>query len=499
MKKRILFSLILAVLVVLNTTGFNASARTYNYSPLGEVIESARSMTVKRTIDNSNLMNEDGTKATITLGNLVDVYSYEEQIYVVDSSNHRVLVFNDNYRLVDVFPHIKTDDNGTVLNPEVQLNGPKGIYIRDGLIYIADELNERIAIFDVETKELVREVKDPQDPTFTTPKSDGTFTRFRPLKVAVDRTGRMFVIAHDIFEGVMDFNPDGSFSRFFGTNVMTMSLWEALVYKLSTEEQRARQKLRLQSSFTSIDIDQYGYVYLVSRPDVEDVIKKINFKGQDVLRKGGYIPPIGDVVYEEIDETVTTGPSSLVDVAVSADGIFYSVLDENRGRIFTYDSEGNLLYIFGQIGNQSTMFRKPASLTYFNDDIIVTDTSNNSIIVFEPTEFGQLINEATRLYFSNKYSEAKEYWEKVLKLNSNYFLAYAGIGKAQLREENFEEAMENLKLGYDYYNYSRAYEQYRNTQLNKVLPYALVLGFIGLGYMFVKSMYNSVKRESEEN
>lgn len=500
MKKKVVIPIFVLLIVLFGmSVRMDVSATAYNYSPLGEVIESARSMTVKRVVNNSNLLYEDGSRADVTLGTLDDVFSYEGYIYVVDSSNNQILIFNENLRLMEVFPKLEKDEDENITNPEYQLNKPKGIYIRNGLMYIADTDNERIAIFDLETKSFIREVKDPQDPTFTTPKSDGTYTKFRPKKIVVDRTGRMFVIAEDIFEGVMDFNPDGTFSRFFGTNVMTMSLWEALVYRLSTEKQRARTQLRLQSSFTSLDIDPYGYIYLVSQPDVQDVVKKINFKGQDVLQKNGYVLPVGDIVYEDLDDRVPIGPSQLIDVAVSSDGLFYSVLDSNRGRIFTYDSEGNLLYIFGQKGTQSTMFQSPTSLEYFGDHILVTDSMTNSIIMFEPTEFGQLINEATRLYFDNKYSEAKVYWEKVLKLNSNYFLAYAGIGKAQLREENFAAAMENLKLGYDYYNYSKAYEQYRNAQLNRYLPYAIVIGFIVLGYLFVKSIYTAVKQESEEN
>lgn len=60
-----------------------------------------------------------------------------------------------------------------------------------------------------------------------------------------------------------------------------------------------------------------------------------------------------------------------MDVAVSDLGV-YSVLDEGRGKVFTYDAEGNLLYIFGgDDGNQP--LRQPVSIAYSGDDLIICD------------------------------------------------------------------------------------------------------------------------------
>ncbi|MDF2699013.1 MAG: Streptogramin lyase [Haloplasmataceae bacterium] len=494
MKKNLIFLMLVVLTLLLSRTNVNAS-NSYNYTPLGDVIESANSMSAAKIIDNSNLLDANGNKSSILLGELSDVVVYEDKIYVADLTYNHILVLNNQYQVVDTFPKVIVDDPETTEDDATvnayKLNKPSGLYIRDGKLYVADTENKRVVIFDIETKEIILEVSNPQDPTF-----EGN-TTFKPLKIAVDRTGRMFVIAFGIFEGIMDFNPDGSFSRFYGTNSVSMNFFEALVYKLSSEAQREKQSLKLQSSFVNIDIDQFGYVYTVSKPEVENVIKKINFKGADILNKNGYVLPVGDAIYEEYDDSVPVGKSNIVDVAVSADGYFYSILDSRRGRVFSYDNEGNLLYIFGQLGSQSSMFRQPTSLTYYNNNIIVTDNMNKSIIVFEPTPFGDLINQATTLYLQAKYSETKELWEEVLKLNSNYFLAYNGIGKAQLREGNYEDAMINLELGHDQYNYSKAFEQYRNEKLDNVLPYVLMVAFLGLGFLFYKSLRNSIEREKE--
>ena len=81
-----------------------------------------------------------------------------------------------------------------------------------------------------------------------------------------------------------------------------------------------------------------------------------------------------------------------------------------------------------------------------------------------------------------EYDEARELWEKVIELNSNYFLAYAGVGKSQLRNQEWKEAVKNLKLGHDYYNYSKAYEQYRNERISKIVPIVVIV-VLGLGFM----------------
>lgn len=58
-----------------------------------------------------------------------------------------------------------------------------------------------------------------------------------------------------------------------------------------------------------------------------------------------------------------SGASRIIDVVVREKGI-YSVIDSTRGRIFTYDHEGNLLYIFGGIGSQEGTFDTPSRDRY---------------------------------------------------------------------------------------------------------------------------------------
>jgi len=56
--------------------------------------------------------------------------------------------------------------------------------------------------------------------------------------------------------------------------------------------------------------------------------------------------------------------------------------------------------------------------------------SRNTITVFAPTEYQQLIHQAIDYYASGNYDQATDMLDQVLELNANYDLAYTGIGNA---------------------------------------------------------------------
>jgi len=489
--KKIMFILILSILF-LNFTIISVAAESYNYSPLGEVIYSAEAVSVAHIVDSSNLKDELSQDVSISFGALVDVFAHNDRIYLVDKTNNQIHILNDKYEYVNSF------GSDTLLNPN-------GVFVTDDYIYVADTGNYRIVLFDHDNN-LYSEILAPSDPTFKQSPDDTNGYDFKPLKLTVNRTGRIYVIADQVFEGILDFNPDGTFSRYVGANSITLSLWDAFWLKLTSEEQKAAQGYRLATTFKNLMVDNEGYLYTVSDiTEGEKVIKKLNYKGIDVLSRNGYIPQIGDLVIVPQQVSLPDGPSIFSDIDINDFGN-YMVLDSTRGRVFTYDFEGNLLYIFGELGNLTDSsnnlrdkFIQPTAIKYFNDKILVVDSMNKNLIIFEYTEFGRLVNQATQYYYDGDYEQAKDTWEEVLVLNTNYYLAYKGIAKAELREGNYEKAMEYAKLGFDDDTYSSAYQPYRYEKIAAIFPYLLVVIFVVLIYGFAKNAKNAIRKAKEED
>ena len=60
-------------------------------------------------------------------------------------------------------------------------------------------------------------------------------------------------------------------------------------------------------------------------------------------------------------------------------------------------------------------------------------------------------------------------------MNGNYELAYIGIGRALLRQQNYKEAMEYFEVMRDDENYSRAWKYYRKDWIENNLGYVIIV------------------------
>jgi hypothetical protein len=295
--------------------------------------------------------------------------------------------------------------------------------------------------------------------------------------VSVDYADRIYCIAQKMFEGIMVFENGGRFTGFFGTIQVKISLWEKFWRKIATKEERSKQQLFIPTEFTGIDIDDEGFVY-ASNVDTDGLqaVRRLNPRGQDVILKGANKNLGGDLWIGGF--TMYAGPSKIVDVVYRGKGI-YSLLDLRRGRIFTYDHEGNLLYIFGGLGTQAGTFTTPAANEEKDGLLLVLDAYQSSILTFLPTEYGALINEAVGLRFDGDEKQAVEKWERVLKMDENNELANTGIGKALLAAGDNGLAMKYLKRGMNKAYYSVAFKRWRNEWLKKnmnwILSFAIVL------------------------
>lgn len=396
-------------------------------------------------------------------------------IYVADTGNNRIVVLNkDMTKVVNIITTF--DNNGT----EDSFNQPYGVCVSEkGQIYVADSQNRRVVVLNQDGT-LAKIVANPQSESL---EAGYVFT---PLKVTVDYADRIYVIAQNMFEGIMVFESNGNFSSFFGTIKVEISLWEKFWKRLATKEERAKQQLFIPTEFTGIDIDPDGFVY-ATNIDATGVqgVRRLNPRGEDVIKKGENKNVGGDLWIDGTTEYA--GPSQFTDVVYRQNGI-YSCLDRKRGRIFTYDHEGNLLYIFGGLGTQEGTFSMPVAVEDIGGKLVVLDATRGQIACFTVTEYGRLINEAVALRYDGDEAEAVALWQRVLELDENNELANTGIGKAYLTAGDYVNAMKYLKLGMNREYYSIAYRRYRNGILTENASYFLT------GILILIVVYQVVKR-----
>ncbi|HHU55211.1 MAG TPA: hypothetical protein GXZ48_00775 [Acholeplasmataceae bacterium] len=399
---------------------------------------------------------------------------------------------------------------------QLHANGLYGVYravtptTREDLIYLADRNNNQVIVIDSETYEVVRIVRTPKD-EYTFEGRDIT-----PIDIVTDRAGRIYVIASNVNEGIMQFSREGEFNRFTGVNYVTLTPWEVFWRNFSTEEQLKKQQSIINTSFTSMAVDKEGFIYATSQAltndrnivtDDNNMIKRINPTGKDILRRNGYQPPKGDVKYH-IGQVLAlyNGPSKFAGITVNEYGV-YTVVDGKMGRLFTYDNEGNLLYVSGNsrysdgnIGNtQLTVLSNPVSLAYVHENVAVLDNSTKSIVLYELSDIGKLINRAVELEYQGNLNEAALYWQEVVKQNANYEYGYIGIGRMYFNNKDYKKAMEYFKFGYDRELYSRAYKLHRNVAIRKYFtPVAitLIVVFGGLS-IYKKVKYRHLPKEEE--
>ncbi|NLP35063.1 MAG: gluconolactonase [Clostridiales bacterium] len=456
--KFILIPMIILMLLinVANAVSVSANANvpyhTYNYDYWEDIY-----YTPAAYVPNGNI---SGGKLEIGVFNSPqDIFVGEDgRVYVADTGNNRIVILDNEMKLERIIEGFDNEDKADTFN------APSGLYVtEDNEIYIADTNNLRVVALH-EDGSLLKIISNPKSEVLP---DDFVFS---PLKITVDYADRAYVIAKNMFQGIMAFDENAEFTGFTGTINVTITTSEKIWRRFSTKSQRERQAQFIPTEFTGVDISPDGFVYATNIDgEGQQSIRRLNPKGQDVIKKG-MVALSGDLTWRLSGDY--SGASRIVDIVYRGNGI-YSVIDKTRGRIFTYDHEGNLLYIFGGIGSQEGTFRNPVAIEEKGEEILVLDAYRGEILRFLPTQYGRLINKAISLRYDGDEASAVKVWEKVLELDANFELAYTGIGKSYLAAGNNQKAMEYLKLGMDREYYSIAYKRYRDDILKENLSYIL--------------------------
>ncbi len=476
---KLLFLLVIALLSICGSENSNASPyRSYNYDFWGKASSAPEPYVVDKIIDLNTYVSD-----------LRDLYiSGDGTIWVADSGRNRIVVVNQDGEVLDIIDSFVSE------NGQEKISSPESVFVNDeGIIYIADTGNQRIVVLD-QNKTLIRIILfDPKEV-----QELGVFVegfRFRPRSLGQGVGKKLYVISAGIYDGIMEFTTDGKFLGFIGAPKVTPSWVEVFWYKLATEEQRARRRLFIPVEFSKLDIDETGFIYttVAGAEEETEAIKRLSPAGIDTLQRTGKTAPVGDINFP-LNLDPYSGPSTLIDIAYRFDGI-YSALDSKRGRVFTYDSYGNLLYVFGGPGGHQGMFNRPSAIDSFGDKIFVGDRGKNTITVFRPTEYAQAIHLAIEYYENGDYDESAEVWRQVLSLDANYEMAYVGIGRNYLMQEDFVNAMTYFRLGQDRDYYSKAFVYHRQEVLRKnlnkvitgILIFLLIIWILGKLQLFAKA------------
>lgn len=488
--KKVFVSFFLLFVLFSSRTIVVQAEGSYNYSYWGTDIPSAAGMGFKRTIDG----NDIGVDLVLP----ADLDTINGDIYILDQEQGSIIQIDSTYQLVankgttidplvfgpdleeyitqgyeshegicvdDIefeFPDFVT--KAEFCNRSITLNQPMGFDVSNEYIFVADTENSRIVKLNLDY-EVVALYGTPNDLTFED-------LAYKPTKVSVDKYGRLYVIARNVYEGIIELSKTGEFNRFTGVNRVNINPVDLFWRNLMSEAQLSRSQLYLPVEFTNMEIDGSGFIYATSLSSTNfnysNVIQRINPSGVDVLSRNGYVKPAGDLDFVRRNEVsyAPVGISVLKDITVNQYGM-YSVLDVTRNRVFTFDDEGYLLYISAESGDTASALSVPVALSYVGDDILVLDQEALKIVVYSPTIFGELVNKAVKEHFEGDFQASSTSWADTLKYNSNYQMAYIGIGKALFREGRYQEAMEMFRLGMDKQYYSKSFTKYRDAFLKE--------------------------------
>lgn len=501
MQKRIcaalLLLLMLLTLPVCAMTSDDVPYTTYQYTNKGDAIASPHAYIPQDYVTGADM----GTTPLKTPGDLkVDS---KGNVYIADTGNNRIVILDDSFKVKKILNTFENQGKSD------KLAHPAGIFVtEDQHLYVSDQDNRRILEFDSNLS-LVRTIQKPNASLLP---ADYNFS---PSAISVDKWGRIYVISEGTTYGIMEFSAEGIFRAFVGSQKVTVSVGQKFWRLIFTKEQISRSFTATPINYNNLTVDDDGFLYATSEhPDATSVantiksgskdntflpLKEFNFNGTDVLERSGKYAPAGDISFEtSYSETskngLITGASTISSVCLGESGIYF-LGDSKRNKIFAYDVDGNLLYVFGGTGSRKGMFQSLKSISYYNGCLYGLDSTLGTITRFKLTSYGELINEAIQLSSDRKYDQVVSKWKEILTENNNFNLAYVGMGNSELRAGNYSSAMKYFHTADYGSGYSKAFVFYRKALLSKwfLLVLLAALGAIaGIARLFKGiNRYNS--------
>ncbi|MBP3391305.1 MAG: YIP1 family protein [Clostridia bacterium] len=390
----------------------------------------------------------------------------DDKIYITDTGNNRVVVINpadENglYTVDRIIQGTSTYAEGDM----AALKDPSGIYVDDdGSIIVADQGNGRLVEY---TKYGNFKYSYP------TPSSDLLSSEFRyaPYRVTKDERGYLYVVNEADYNGVLMLDGDGTFRQYYGTNKVTLSLWESIARLLWNREDRKGSIVSLPYTFNNIFADD-TYIYATTTTVTPPQVRKINAGGTDVTYAD----------YNFADQALLNTRNALSQIFCDVTVDNYNnmlILDQRYGRIYEYDENGVNLFAFSSTGSGYGQLSLPCSIEVDSmGRIYVLNKSSGTITVFKTTEFADLIHEANAHYADGDYDRAFPIWQTVLDKDSYYTLALQNMGMIHMREEDYDTAINYFYDAMDAANASEAFIEIRAEFLRE--NFSIILSVIVL-------------------
>lgn len=366
--------------------------------------------------------------------------------FYIDSDNTMYICDTGNQRIV------KVDNRGNVTEfADDVMRMPTGIHVAKGHIYVADNDLKEILIYSMDFK-LENRIGRPTEAIF------GEGTKFSPRKLITDARGNIYVVSEGSVAGLMQFNAEGEFLGYFGSNATNTTLKMILQRTFFTEEQMNKLFKNAPPSVTNVGIDKQGLIYTITGGGASVPLKKLSISGLDLFgntkRDGNYI-----------------------DVDVDPDGNVYTVTTD--GMIYEDDSNGDFLFAFGGKSDDEVrkgILKEPTAIEITDEqELYILDKGQNCIVHYAPTEFANKVHQGIAMYNDGKYQESEEIWKEIRKMNGNFVFAYKALAKSDYKKQNYDSALEFYEVAGDKEGYSQTYWIYRNQWLQNNLGTAVIV------------------------
>ena len=517
-KLKVLLGLAICVVTIVISLlpTYAAAYSTYTYSIDGTQLASPDAYTPQKVYDSNELGIIEATGYAI--GDPVDlVVDDQGNIYIcettgrkwdetrqeitdVEEKKHIILVFDRYFRYLYSIESFTNSMGATD-----SLSGPGGLCVAGDLIFIADTGHKRIVVLN-------RVNEGRNAPTYNTiikePDADvlpeGHI--YTPVAVASDGS-TVYIVSSTTTDGIIAMDMDSNFKGFVGAQKVSANALDMFWRTFQTKEQKAKSKKNIPTEYNNIAIDENGFIYAtITFPKDQQAqqqkaitgrstsssyapVKKLNTNGDDIMSRTGFYPPSGEVKVSNStrgSSDAPVGPSMIIDVAMGP-AKTWSIIDEKRQRIFTYDKDGNLLFAFGDRGDQLGNIKSIEAIAYQDTNMLILDKENDTVTLYSRTEYGDMLAMALQHDNDHLYELAVQDYENILRRNINFDTAYIGIAKTLYREGRYEEAMEQYSYAYNTSGYSSAFKMFRKDWVSKyiiVVPIVVAAVCIGLSFFF---------------